>query len=73
MNKSSITSWLILFGVLSFFAQTSHPCAKIKQQHKAATEKQLLNKQVLSSNNLMNNYDVKFHHLNLNLLQQNLW
>ena len=71
MNKSGITSWLILFGGLSIFAQTSHPCAKIKQQHKVATEKQLLNKQGLSNNNLMNNYDVKFHHLNLNLERTN--
>lgn len=45
-----------------------HPCAKVKIQHQVATQKNLLSYQVQNAaSTLMNNYDVKFHHLNLNL------
>lgn len=71
MNKLMVTFWFIMFWGSNIFAQNSHLCAKIKQQHKVATQKQLFNARVLSSNNLMNNYDVKFHHLNLNLERTN--
>jgi len=60
-----------LVGIsISIFAQ-EHFCAKSKIQHKAATQKNSLMKSVQSSSNLMNNYDVKFHHLNLNIERTN--
>jgi aminopeptidase N len=65
MIRNFITATLVGISI-STFAQ-EHFCAKSKIQHKAASQKNLLMKSVQSSSNLMNNYDVKFHHLNLNI------
>lgn len=48
-----------------------HFCAKAKLSHKTASQKNSLLKQIQSGTTLMNAYDVKFHHLNLNLERTN--
>jgi len=65
MIRYFITASLIGISI-STFAQ-EHFCAKSKILNKSASQKNLLMKSVQSSSNLMNNYDVKFHHLNLNI------
>lgn len=69
MIRHFITATLVGISI-STFAQ-EHFCAKSKIQHKPATQKNSLMKSVQSSSNLMNNYDVKFHQLNLNLERTN--
>lgn len=65
---------LISAGILfstSMQAQREHWCAQSKIQHKAASQRNILMKQIQSGTSLMNGYDVKFHHLNLNLERTN--
>ncbi|MCX7727878.1 MAG: M1 family aminopeptidase [Bacteroidia bacterium] len=63
----------VAFAMASFsFAQHQHPCSQSKIQHKLVLQKALLRQQQNQmSSTLMNNYDVKFHHLNLNLERTN--
>ena len=54
------------------YAQSSvHPCALSKIRHKSASESIRLLKKLSSAGNLMSAYDVKFHHLNLNIERTN--
>lgn len=57
----------IFIFIISTSTAQQHSCAKVKIQHKTATQKNILLSKLQSSTSLMNNYDVKFHHLNLNL------
>ncbi|MEW6773941.1 MAG: M1 family aminopeptidase [Bacteroidota bacterium] len=62
---------MLSFSISTTFAQQQHLCAKTKIHHRSASSKNALLKQIQSGTNLMNNYDVKFHHLNLNLERTN--
>ncbi len=56
-----------LILIVSIATAQQHPCAKSKIHHNHATQKNFLIQQLQNSNSLLNQYDVKFHHLNLNL------
>lgn len=62
---------MLSFSIAATYAQEQHLCAKTKIHHHSASSKNALIKQIQSGTNLMNNYDVKFHHLNLNLERTN--
>lgn len=63
---------IVLIGISSELkAQHIHRCAQSKIQNKVAFQKNTVLKQIQSGTTLMNAYDVKFHHLNLNLERTN--
>ncbi|GIV28467.1 MAG: peptidase M1 [Bacteroidia bacterium] len=66
-------SFLLIVSSMLFQAHSQHQhfCAQSKITQKSASTKSTYLKVVASSSNLMNNYDVKFHHLNLNLERTN--